>query len=867
MSTLVLIVDDRRDNLYLLESLLKGHGFEVISAENGEEALAKARLNPPNLVVSDILMPVMDGYTLCRAWKLDDTLKHIPFVFYTATYMEAKEERFALDLGADRFIIKPQAPDVLIQILTDLLKEKETIQPAAAKPLGEESEFLRQHNEVIFRKLEKKISDLEEANQVISVLEERYRLYFEHVTDVVYTIDTDLNVLTMSPSVEKVLGYKPQDFIGRPVTDLGKVLTPESLQQAIIDTALILRGNSISATIYQFIAKDGTIRYGEVSGSPIIRNGQIIAIISVAREITDRKLAENDLRESEEKFRKILEDMEDVYFEVDIRGMITYVNPSSCKNSGYAEEELLGMSFKYISMPDGIGQVTKYFGEIFQTGQTGKPFIWHLKKKNGEEGLFEVVASLIRDKQGNPLGFKGIGRDITERRKAEEEIRKLALVVQFSSELVSIVTPDEKMIFLNEAGSKMLGIDPDKVGNYSIKDIVSEPFMETVRQELIPALLAGNNWEGELQYRNIQTGMLTDVQAMAFTIKDAATGRPLYLANVSHDITQRKKAEESLLRESNFSRAALDSLTALFYMYDDRGRFIRWNEYFTTVTGCSGEELARMTPLDVVVESERALLKKTMGKVLTTKHVAAELSILCKDGTVKPHYLTGNLIEFENKQCVIGMGIDITERIKTEAKLQQTLESLRKAVGTTIQVLVSAVEARDPYTAGHQSRVAHLACAIASEMGLAQDKIEGIRLAGSIHDIGKLSVPAEILTRPSKLTNIEFSMIKEHSLNGYEMLKNVESSWPLAEIVYQHHERINGSGYPKNLKGDEIIIEARIMAVADVVEAMASHRPYRPSLGLNAALEEIEKNKGILYEETVAMACLKLFREEGYQLP
>lgn len=117
----------------------------------------------------------------------------------------------------------------------------------------------------------------------------------------------------------------------------------------------------------------------------------------------------------------------------------------------------------------------------------------------------------------------------------------------------------------------MLGIDPDKVGNYSIKDIVSEPFMETVRQELIPALLAGNNWEGELQYRNIQTGMLTDVQAMAFTIKDAATGRPLYLANVSHDITQRKKAEESLLRESNFSRAALDSLTALFYMYDDRG--------------------------------------------------------------------------------------------------------------------------------------------------------------------------------------------------------------------------------------------------------------------------------------------------------
>jgi PAS domain S-box-containing protein len=867
MSGLVLIVDDNRDNLYLLESLLKGHGFDVIPAENGEEALAKARLNPPHLIVSDILMPVMDGYSLCRACKLDDKLKQIPFVFYTATYTDEKDEKFALALGADRFIIKPEAPDVLINILNELLKAKKTSEPIVTKSIEEEMEFLRKHNEALFKKLDKKISDLEEANQVISLLEEKYRLYFEHVTDVVYTIDRDLKVSSMSPSVEKVLGYKPQDFIGQPLTDLGKVLTPESFQQAIIDTELILKGNTISATIYQFIAKDGTIRYGEVSGSPIIRNGQIIAIISVARNITDRKRAEDALRESEEKFRKILEDMEDVFFEVDVTGNITFVNHSSCKKSGYEAEELIGMSFKQISMPDAIGQVMKYFGEIFQTGQTGKPFIWHLKKKNGEEGLFEVVASLVRDQKGNPLGFKGIGRDITERRKAEEEIRKLALVVQLSGELVNIAAPDGKMTFLNAAGSQMLGIDPDKIENYSIRDVVPEPFMETVRQEIIPALLAGDHWEGELQYRNIQTGVLTDVRAMAFTIKDDATDRPVYLVNVSRDITERKRSEEALLQESNFSRAALDSLTALFYMYDDQGRFIRWNEYFTTVTGYTGEELARMTPLDVVVKSERALLKQTMEKVLSTKHVSAELSILCKDGSVKPHFLTGNLIEFENKKCVIGMGIDITERIKTEAKLQQTLDSLRKAVGTTIQVLVSAVEARDPYTAGHQSRVAHLACAIASEMGLAQDKIEGIRLAGAIHDIGKLSVPAEILTRPSKLTNIEFSMIKEHALNGYEMLKHVESSWPLAEIVYQHHERINGSGYPRNLKGDEIIIEARIMAVADVVEAMASHRPYRPSLGLDAALEEIEKNTGILYEEAVAKACLKLFRERGYVLP
>jgi len=209
---------------------------------------------------------------------------------------------------------------------------------------------------------------------------------------------------------------------------------------------------------------------------------------------------------------------------------------------------------------------------------------------------------------------------------------------------------------------------------------------------------------------------------------------------------------------------------------------------------------------------------------------------------------------------------DIREREHAEEQLQQTLESLRKAVSATVQVMVSAVETRDPYTAGHQLRSANLAQAIATEMGLPQDKIEGIRMAGSIHDIGKLSIPAEILSKPTKLSEIEFSLIKEHARQGYEILKNVESPWPLAEIVRQHHERMDGSGYPRNLKRTEILIEARILAVADVVEAMASHRPYRPGLGIDLALSEIEKNRGIFYDDAVADACLRLFREKGFQL-
>ncbi|MBU2621045.1 MAG: HD-GYP domain-containing protein [Proteobacteria bacterium] len=225
-----------------------------------------------------------------------------------------------------------------------------------------------------------------------------------------------------------------------------------------------------------------------------------------------------------------------------------------------------------------------------------------------------------------------------------------------------------------------------------------------------------------------------------------------------------------------------------------------------------------------------------------------------------------SLMKMSFSLAIVGIARDITERKQAYKKLQDTLESLRKSFRTTIQVMVSAIETRDPYTSGHQKRSADLARAIALEMGLSQDIIEAIRMAGPIHDIGKLSIPAEILSKPGKLSDIEFFLIKEHARKGYEMLKDVESPWPLAEIVYQHHERMDGSGYPRNLKGDEILIEARILSVADVVEAMASHRPYRAGLGIDAALNEIEKNRGIFYDNTVADACLRLFREKGFQL-
>jgi len=205
------------------------------------------------------------------------------------------------------------------------------------------------------------------------------------------------------------------------------------------------------------------------------------------------------------------------------------------------------------------------------------------------------------------------------------------------------------------------------------------------------------------------------------------------------------------------------------------------------------------------------------------------------------------------------------ERKKAEEKLQETHQKLKKTMDAVIDTMSKIIEVKDPYTAGHQHRVSQLAKAIAKELNLSPDKIEGIRIASLIHDIGKISVPTEILSKSTKLTDIEFSLIKGHSQIGYDILKSIDFSYPIAQIVLQHHERLNGSGYPHNLKDDEILLEARILGVADVVEAMSSHRPYRSAKGIDAALEEISQNRGILYDPEVVDACLGLFKEKGFK--
>ncbi|MBK9160084.1 MAG: response regulator [Nitrosomonadales bacterium] len=210
----------------------------------------------------------------------------------------------------------------------------------------------------------------------------------------------------------------------------------------------------------------------------------------------------------------------------------------------------------------------------------------------------------------------------------------------------------------------------------------------------------------------------------------------------------------------------------------------------------------------------------------------------------------------------------LEETIQTRtSQLLESEKRLRGSLLSSIEALASMVEFRDPYTAGHQRRVATLADEIAKGMGLDPNQTEGIKLAAIVHDVGKIQVPAEILSMPRRLSELEFGLIKTHSQIGYDILKSIDFPWPIAQIVWQHHERMDGTGYPQGLKGEDILLEARIIGVADVVEAMFSHRPYRPGLGIGAAMEELLNHRGTMYDPAVVDVCIKLFREEGFNFP
>ena len=334
-----------------------------------------------------------------------------------------------------------------------------------------------------------------------------------------------------------------------------------------------------------------------------------------------------------------------------------------------------------------------------------------------------------------------------------------------------------------------------------------------------------------------------------------------YFANIFRDVTERKQAEEQIKDSEERLKILFDYAPDAYYISDLKGNFIDGNIAAERVIGYKREELIgssflklKLLSLADIPKAAKLLVKNLRGQPTGPD----EFILNQKDNSKVTVEISTYPVKIKGKTLVLGIARDITERKQVEGRLKKTMDA-------TIDTMSKIIEAKDPYTFGHQHRVCQLAVYFAQELGLAEDKVEGIRIASLIHDIGKIGLPTEILSKPTKLTDMQFSLIKGHSQIGYDILKSIDFSFPIARIVLQHHERLNGSGYPNNLKGNEIILEAKIIGVADVVEAMSSHRPYRPALGIDKALEEITQNKGTLYDPEVVDACLRLFKEKGFK--
>jgi PAS domain S-box-containing protein len=628
----------------------------------------------------------------------------------------------------------------------------------------------------------------------------------------------------------------------------------------------------------QMRRKDGCIFWGSISARFTETVDNIPCIEGLIIDVSERKQAEEELRESEKRYRDLYDFLPISVYEMDLEANITSANHAIYETFRGTEEDLKqGIKVWQLLSPEDIEKSNKNIQRLIK-GEQVLDTEYNLKRLDGTVFPAIVISSVIYS-DGKPVGLRGAIVDISERKRAEEKLResdeRYKALFDGSLDLVYITDFEGRFIDANVAALNRLGYTREEIPSLNFASLLSEDQLSSALKTLQDVREHGTEMalmEFRLRHKN---GSEVYVETHGSAIM--SNGTPVAIQAIARDITERKRAEESLKASENKYRLLADNVNDVIFVLDMNLNYTYVSPSVKILRGYEPEEVLKQPSFETLTPSSWDLAMRTLSGVMERKKSGSreipisrtlQLEMRRKEGTTVWTEVKFSFIRDEDQRPVgiLGVTRDITERKRAEEELQQTLESLRNAIGATIQVMVSAVETRDPYTAGHQLRSADLARAIATEMGLPQEKIDGIRMAGSIHDIGKLSIPAEILSKPKKLSEIEFSLIKEHAQKGYEMLKDVESPWPLAEMVYQHHERMDGSGYPRGLKGDDILMEARILAVADVVEAMASYRPYRPALGIDAALEEIEKNRVTLYDNNVVDACLKLFQEKGHKL-
>ncbi len=364
---------------------------------------------------------------------------------------------------------------------------------------------------------------------------------------------------------------------------------------------------------------------------------------------------------------------------------------------------------------------------------------------------------------------------------------------------------------------------------------LQKPFAAVEIMQFVNSL--GARWYRDREYMKIKDNLKTGIRQRTAELQQ--TSRVL-----EEEIQKRQHTKEALRKKEEHYRNIIEKNADAMIIIDDHGIVQYMNS--------ASERLFGRRPEHFV--------GKTFGFPIISDE-PTEIEILRKNGSVIIGEMRMVEMEWNGKKSYINSIRDITQRKEMEIQLKESLAKYEKTIRGTIQAMSAVVEKKDPYTSGHQAHVEKIAVRIAEKMQLSEKFIEGLSMSAMIHDIGKIAIPAEILSNPKRLTNVEFQLIQTHSQIGYEILKNIDAPWPIARIIFQHHERVDGTGYPSGIKKEEILFEARIISVADSLDAMGSHRPYRPSLGRDYAIKEVVKNKGVFYDPDVVDAGIRLFEE------
>jgi PAS domain S-box-containing protein/putative nucleotidyltransferase with HDIG domain len=569
-----------------------------------------------------------------------------------------------------------------------------------------------------------------------------------------------------------------------------------------------------------------------------------------------------------------------------VQGKFHFLNAQFERSTGYRADELIGRDALFMVHPEDREKVRRDAIEMLR-GKRTTPYEFRTITKDGRtRWILGTVASIPFWGQRAVLGNH---MDISEQKEARQkldELKTLEASILDALPVAVIGLRERQIISANRAVEAIFGWKPEEIIGRNTRLLYrSDEEFEEIGRHFYPVLERQRIFSEEFPCRH-RDGH--DILCFVSTSRIGANLEGKRIVATYEDITERKRAEAALKGSEERLRAILEGSPTPTFVIDRSHRLIGWNKALEELTGVRSDDVIdtdghskilygekRPTVADLLVDGA-ADLTAEIRKWYGGHYRRSELLEEAYEATgpfsfpgKEPHWLhfTSAAIR-DAKGGMIGAietMTDISPLKRAEDELRENVERLKKVMSGVIRAIDVIVETRDPYTAGHQHQVARLATTIATEMGLPADTVEAIYVAASIHDLGKIYVPAEILSKPGRISDIERGFIRTHPQVGYDILKSIDFPWPIAEIVLQHHERMDGSGYPRGLKDGDIRIEARIIGLADVVESMGSHRPYRPTLGIEKALDEIRTNRGILYDSDVVDVCLALFQEKGFR--